>query len=528
MTREDRGHFSPYVDSNPIEGTCIFQAEATERLPTWGLSGMFDLHERLSYAATRLPAQVYLWHKKEAVGYSQLREALGDLRSHCLPLAGRRVVLLLPDSLTAALLNVECFLQGATITPLSPFSPNAHVEYVLSTLKPHIVFTNEILHAKFRDTLRRCVCLIVNEGLGVPFQLTANQLPTDELREAGRAPVRAVFFTSGTTGKPKGVCLSEQNLLSAACINSTILRLDSSRRSLITVPLYDYYGMLQLYSHLLSGAGCIIGESGQFPKSAINAMRDHCTTDIVLVPFTLKSLLDFVGRSDAPRYRDVWQEIRCIASSSDVLTRALLSQTFALNEGVSIFNVYGLTEAGRATYREIRANSDRLNSIGRPSHSMEVFVDAPLGSAGEIVVRGPTVMLGYLQEIVDDRIRFTQVTEIRTGDDGYVGEDGEIRLLGRKDDLVSLHGVKIHLSEIEAPVLDLPGVMDTAAWLCKEELGGHKIFLDVVAEEDVVSEPMIRGCLRSRLPRMFLPHKINFVDRIKRTEIGGKIVRKRQ
>lgn len=484
---------------------------------------MFDLREALLEAAREFPASPYLRHRDACVTFSEVGPALAQIASQLPPLGGRRVIILLPDGLSAALLHLECFSQGATIVPLSPFAPAAHVQYVLDRVQADLVFMTPMLHAKFAGLLRKTVVVLVGSGNPMSLQVRC-ALP---LRDCGRqrSPVRAVFFTSGTTGKPKGVCLSESNLLSAAWINRTILGLDSSRRSLITVPMYDYYGVIQLYSHAVAKAACTFGESGQFPRSAFEAIDSQAISDIVLVPFTLKALLDYAQNSKCNECRETWRRVAYLTSSSDQLSPELLRRAFALNPGLAIVNVYGLTEAGRACYRVIRDGSSPGTSIGNPSPTMKVWVDAPVGQSGEIVISGSTVMLGYLQDIINEEIHFAAVTDVRTADEGYVGDDGEIHLLGRKDHLMSLHGVKLHPSEIEFPVNQLSGVRDSLAQLHQDGQGNKTIVLDVVADRGSVEQNQILDLLRERVPRLFLPQVINFVDAIPRTEIGGKLIR---
>jgi long-chain acyl-CoA synthetase len=275
----------------------------------------------------------------------------------------------------------------------------------------------------------------------------------------------------------------------------------------------------------MAKAACTFGESGQFPRSAFETIDSQAITDVVLVPFTLKALLDYAQNAKDNEYRQTWRRVAYVASSSDQLTPDLLRSAFTLNPGLAVVNVYGLTEAGRASYCVIRDGCNPGTSIGNPSPTMKVWVDAPAGQRGEIVISGPSVMLGYLQDIVDGEIHFAPVTEVRTADEGYIGDDGEIHLLGRKDHLMSVHGVKLHPSEIELLVNQLPGVRDSLAQLHEDGQGNKTIVLDVVADRGSVEQRQILDLLREHLPRLFLPQVINFVDAIPRTEIGGKLIR---
>jgi acyl-coenzyme A synthetase/AMP-(fatty) acid ligase len=482
------------------------------------------LDEMFAVRAHKQGDQLYLRHKKTGVTFREVIPILITLASQLPALVHLRVVILLPDSLNAAMLHLECFRKGATMIPLSPLVPPAHLAYIMKLLRPDIVFTTGILRTKFEYLLERAVVILVEDVFPPRFQI----VDSCSLRDGGdrRSPVRAILFTSGTTGSPKGVCLSESSLLGAAAINSTILALDRSRRSLVMVPLYDYYGMIQLYSHALSNATCTFGESGQFPKATFQVITTQAITDLVLVPFTLRAILDFVEACvEGAEYRQAWHSVKCVASSSDRLSVDLLRRTFALSPALRFVDVYGLTEAGRACFRVICSGSHFDDSIGQASPAMEVSVDAPAGETGEIVIRGKTVMLGYVQDIVDEQIHYSAVNEIRTGDEGYLGCDNEIHLLGRVDHQLNMYGEKLHPSEIELSVNKLPGVRDSLTWLDRDQEGRNKIVLSVVANEREVSKEQILKMLRERIPRIFLPEVISFVDSIERTEIGGKIIR---
>jgi len=487
--------------------------------------GMFDLRGALFEAAQEHPVSPFLQHKNACIPFAEGSPALARIALQLPSLSGLRVVILLADGLSAALLHLECFSQGATIVPLSPFSPASYVQYALDRVQPDLVLTTPLLHAKFSSLLNRTSVAVVGPGNPMSFEILG-KIPLRDL-ERPRSPVRAIFFTSGTTGEPKGVCLSENNLLSAAWINRTILGLDSSRRSLITVPLYDYYGCIQLYSHAMAKASCTIGESGQFPRSAFTVIDSQAITDIVLVPFTLKALLDYAQNSECDEARETFGKVAYVASSSDHLSPDLLKSAFLLNPGLTVVNVYGLTEAGRASYRLIVDGASFTTSIGIASPSMTVRVDALPGKTGEILISGPTVMLGYLQRIADEEIHFMPVTEVRTADEGFVDSGGEIHLLGRKDHLMSLHGMKLHPSEIEVLVNQVPGVKDSFAHLHQDARGNKAVVLDLVADQSSVTQNQILNLLRERVPRVFLPQVINFVEAISRTEIGGKLIRPR-
>jgi acyl-CoA synthetase (AMP-forming)/AMP-acid ligase II len=346
-------------------------------------------------------------------------------------------------------------------------------------------------------------------------------LPITSTREAEQ--IQLVLFTSGTTGTPKGVCLSQSNILAAAWMMVDFLSLEVNRRSLVTVPLYDYYGLIQIFGHVLAGASFVFGENIALPGGLFKRIANDQITDLVLVPYTLRQMLQIIGDQG----QHIMQKLEVITSSSDVLSDDILGRTFELNPRLRIFNIYGLTEAGRACYREITATTPSSKSIGRPSRGVEVQIDGNRDEPGEIVLRGPNVMEGYLQEVPSDRIAFLPCKEVRTGDLGYFDENGEIVLLGRSDHMMNLMGVKIHPNEIESIALGISGVQEAFAYVSVNLQGAPSVSLDVVLSDKRGDTNTIFTHMRNGLPRMFVPATINVVSQIRRTELGGKILRKR-
>jgi len=332
--------------------------------------------------------------------------------------------------------------------------------------------------------------------------------------------VRTILFTSGSTGTPKGVCLSETNLLAAAAMMVEFLGLGPERTTVITPPLYDYYGYIQSFAHAMAGAGCVIGESAALPGSLVEAIKTNRATDLALVPYSLRQVLDAAERESS----DFLQTVRYITSSSDVLTAPLLARLFALAPHMIVYNIYGLTEAGRACSKRITADTPASSSIGVPSRGVEITIDGGRDRPGEIVIKGRNVA-SFLKEIRDDRVELIPNDRIHTGDLGYFDEAGEIVLVGRKDHMLNVMGEKLHPSEIESIALMVEGIEDAAARLEAGNNGSVRVVLDVVCGELGQRMGELKNMLRTHLPRTFVPAEIRSVPHIARTELGSKVKR---
>ena len=489
---------------------------------------MSALESILRRMASEFPDRLVVQCRDRRLSYGQLAGILESLAQNLGRVAGKRVVLLLPDGIPCYLWHLHLFLAGAVNVPISVQSSSSRIRELCERVQPHFIVTNTALRARHRAALETFPCITVKpDGIPVPWGFeyemsglacgagSQNQSASEEKND-----IRMIVFTSGSTGTPKGVCLSEGNLLSAAGMMVSFLSLAPPRKSLVTVPLYDYYGFIQIYGHILGQCGYILGETIGLPDQLVTRIRKEQVTDLVLVPHTLREILRVMD-SD---HRDVIAQLQFMTSSSDILTRDLLEQAFALNPALKVVNIYGLTEAGRACYKVFDRSSMETNCIGIPSPGVEIVLDGPEGNTGEIILRGPNVMLGYLQHIHDDRVVFSPCTEMRTGDLAYY-HNGELILLGRRDHMINVRGLKIHPVEIETIALRAPDVVDAYAHVSNVSDGEPSICLDVVLRNGTGDLEQVRTHMRKNLQPLFVPRQINIVPSIARTEIGSKIMR---
>ena len=469
--------------------------------------------------------------KRRLLTNYELRTALTVLRAELGGLRGVRVVLLLPDCLEAYLLYLYLFLEGAVLIPVSVQSVGARVQQICEKVQAELIITSKFLFCAHRTVLDVYPCLLIGSPAGVessPLQYEwAGRTASAKLagavfsegREAER--VRFIIFTSGSTGTPKGVCLTENNILSAADMMVQFLPLDAATLSMVTVPLYDYYGMIQVFGHILGRGAYVFGMNSSVPGPLLTAVRNLGCTDLVLVPHTPRVLLG----AHEPSVRFAFKTLRRLTSSSDMLTEELLEKLFCISPNVTLMNIYGLTEAGRACYRSIKSDTPFSKSVGVPSPGVEVDIRGGRADrVGEIIIRGPNVMIGYLERVEAGQIAFTPCNEMPTGDLGYLDANGEVILLGRRDHMINLMGMKIHPCEIEMAALKL-GVTDARAIVSDGGNDGRVIHLDVVCPASNVTAERLISSLRNSLPRVFVPKTVSFVETIQRTDVGAKIIR---
>ncbi len=258
-----------------------------------------------------------------------------------------------------------------------------------------------------------------------------------------------LLSTSGSTGSPKLVRLSHENLISNADAIAQYLDIDENDRAPTTLPMSYCYGLSVVHSHLRRGAGLILTDHSVVDDGFWELFLQHRGTSLAGVPYTF-DLLDRIGfdEMDLPDLRYVTQ-----AGGRLPPHRVQRYAQLGARRGWQLFVMYGATEAtARMSYLPAELALSRPNSIGRPvpggSFTIEPLADWPDQGTGELVYRGPNVMLGYAHSH-DDLALGRAVEEVHTGDIARCAADGLYEVIGRSGRFVKMYGLRIDLQRVE-------------------------------------------------------------------------------
>jgi long-chain acyl-CoA synthetase len=264
-----------------------------------------------------------------------------------------------------------------------------------------------------------------------------------------------LLSTSGTTGSPKLVRLSRDNLLANARSIASYLQLDHHERAISSLPFHYSYGLSVLHSHLYVGASMVVSAASVMRPELWQAMREHDCTSFAGVPYAYQ-IMRRVGfeKQELPRLRTLTQAGGKLPDNLTAYYRALMAA-----RGGRFVTMYGATEAtARMSYLPPERAADKPGSIGIaiPDGALRV-VDPVTGVAleqpfttGELVYSGPNVMLGYASSADELALGDTQHGELRTGDLGHRDEDGFFYVTGRLKRFAKVYGLRINLDEVEA------------------------------------------------------------------------------
>jgi acyl-coenzyme A synthetase/AMP-(fatty) acid ligase len=263
-----------------------------------------------------------------------------------------------------------------------------------------------------------------------------------------------LLSTSGSTGSPKLVRLSRTNLLSNAAAIAEYLEIRETDRAATTLPMSYSYGLSVIHSHLLQGAGLILTDHSVVDDAFWELFRRHRGTALAGVPYTFE-LLERVGPEalDLPHLRYVTQ-----AGGPMPPERVRRFADFGRRLGWDLFVMYGSTEAtARMAYLSPQLASSHPGAIGRPipggSFSIEPRDGWDDDEVGELVYRGPNVMMGHAHQPADLALGKT-VDALHTGDIARRGHDGLYEVIGRSSRFVKMYGLRIDLQHVEATLSD--------------------------------------------------------------------------
>jgi len=301
-------------------------------------------------------------------------------------------------------------------------------------------------------------------------------------RPAGRgAPVHpelaVLLSTSGSLGSPKLVRLSRAAVEANARAIAGALALGPGEVAVTSLPLHYSYGLSVLTSHLVAGATVIVTEDGVVTDPFWRACRDHGATSLAGVPYTYQMLRRIdLARVAPPSLRTLTQAGGALDPASVRHFHAL-----ALGRGGGLYVMYGQTEAtARIAVLSPSELPARAGSVGRAVAGGAITIDAggrvaAAGEVGEIVYRGPNVMMGYAEQR-DDLARGDDLGgELRTGDRGFVDAAGYLWITGRSSRIAKVFGQRLDLDELEAV---LRGVAGTAAVAAIAGQSGVRVFVE--------------------------------------------------
>jgi fatty-acyl-CoA synthase len=409
-----------------------------------------------------------------------------------------------------------CARLGAMLAPLNwRLAPPEHAQ-VLASCPPRVLFIEPAFAEHARD-------------IGSPFEATPVEALDAALNDAPRQLPAAVgdedsgillCFTSGSTGAPKGVVLTQRALFWNA-VNSTHMHdLTSADRVLTTLPLF-HVGGLNIQTTPALHAGATVTLHARFdPEATFDAIERERTTLTVLVPAQFSAMMAL------PRWTTAdLSSLRVITTGSTIVTGDFVRK--ASERGVPVIQVYGATETCPiAAYVRAADARRKAGSAGVPALHCEVkVVDdhgalLPQGRDGEILVRGPNVASGYWNAPGETAATFADGW-YRSGDLGRFDEEGHLHVVARKKDVIISGGENIYPAEVEKVLLECAAIEEACVVGRPEPRWGEVVVAAVVLKpgERMSAADVVALC-DGRIARYKQPREVRFFDRLPKSSLG--------
>jgi O-succinylbenzoic acid--CoA ligase len=335
-----------------------------------------------------------------------------------------------------------------------------------------------------------------------------------------------VVFTSGTSGRPRAAILSRRALVAAARASEANLGWRDDDRWLLCMPLAHVGGLSIVLRCLLARRALVLAPEGRFaPREMAEQVARDRVTLVSLVPTMLWRLLEM-----EPPWRPP-DHLRAVLLGGAPADRRLLAR--AADRGVPVLTTYGLTEAcSQVTTQPLGTSNRGELGSGRPVRGVELRLvgedgdsDAPSGRSGTVEVRGATLFSGYLGSDSAPSSRswdpFTADGWLRTGDVGRLDEDGFLHVLGRRDEMITSGGEKVHPQAVEEALESHPGVARACVFAVDDEEWGQVVAATLVATDaGPPTGAELRDFVFRRLPPHERPRLFCWVDSLALTASG--------
>jgi long-chain acyl-CoA synthetase len=318
----------------------------------------------------------------------------------------------------------------------------------------------------------------------------------DAIDDAGRSgeDLACLFYTGGTTGRPKGVMLSHNNLMTNSLVAIANMSMTEATVHLHVSPLFHVAGGARLFSVTLAGGTHVVLPRFE-PRSFLQTLSQERATLTIIVPTMLNALLNAI-ESDPELARLDLSALELLTYGASPMPEPLLRRAMALLPHVSFMQGYGMTECSPTIsvlsphWHRYEGPDSKLRSAGRPVHAADVAIldgegkAVPHGVTGEVCVRGPLVMQGYWKapELTAETLREGW---LHTGDAGYLDADGFLFLVDRVKDMIVTGGENVYSAEVEAALYEHPGILECAVIGIPDATWGEAVLAVVVPKPDI-------------------------------------------
>jgi long-chain acyl-CoA synthetase len=468
-----------------------------------------------------------------AVVCEDRRRTYAELGERCRRLAGglRDRGLEKGDRVAVRALNSDRYLElflaipaaGLVLVPINSRLTGAEVQAILEDSRPRVLFTDQEFAGAEPD---------LEHVVRIPdgYDQLLEGAPEAELGDAvDENDLAALFYTSGTTGAPKGAMHTHRSLLSSAQNFMSTWPFGPDTSWIICSPMFHTGGILGVLATVWHGGTHVILPAFK-PDLALDMIEREHVTHTLMVPTMLAAATD----EQLERPRDV-SSLRYLSHGASPIANKTLRRVHRAFPDAELLHVYGTTETTPIT--TLMRNEEQLldqpegSSCGKPAVGVDVRIldsegrEAPLGIVGELVIRSPSVMLAYWQKP-------TETAEVLrdgwywSGDLGYCDSHSNIFLVDRAKDMIVTGGENVYSAEVEGALFDHPDVLEAVVFAIPDEQWGEAVHAVVVPRKSGLTGGALIAHCRERIAAYKVPKQIEIRDASLPKSAAGKILKR--
>ena len=461
----------------------------------------------------------------DSYSYADVKRESARLANYLIALGARpgdRVTVQVEKSPRVLCLYLACLRAGLVYHPLNTAYQASELTYFLGDARPRIVVCAGHSAALFESLAGgagvETVCTLEADGSGSLSAGAAECPSAFETVVCGPGDQAALLYSSGTTGRPKGIMLTHANLASNGLSLVKIWGFTPADVLLHALPVFHVHGLfVAINCVLLSGARMLWLD--KFDAAEVTAVLPRCSVMMGVPTYYTRLLAE-------PAFgRESCEHMRLFISGS----APLLAETFRefqQRTGHTILERYGMSETGMNTSNPLHGER-RAGTVGLPLPDVELrVVDAsgqqlPPGEAGDLQVRGPNVFPGYWQMPEKTREDFTDDGFFNTGDKACQAPDGYVSIVGRAKDMIICGGLNVYPKEIEQALDGIEGVSESAVIGVPHADFGEAVVAVIVPEDGAtLDEADIIEFSREQMANFKVPKRIYFQTELPRNAMG--------
>lgn len=472
------------------------------------------MYDYLRKAVQQFPEKIAIKYKDVELSYSELDDVIKKIADECFADIERcniGIVVNSPMLFTMSLMAVSYL--GCVAVPIYAHTGKEKIKELVKQFSLEYV-----IFEKGYDVLNCEESTTVLSDLVIHKEVSVGKNHSDKNCEI-------ILLTSGTTGAPKGIMLSRDNIKSNVEAIGDYLRLTLNDKIFMVKNMNHSSSIIgELLVGLDNMCTIVFNSKVLTASSMVNSICDNNITVFFAVPTILREIILKHKQLNLEKIG----HLRIINFYGAPMSSQDIDKLVELLPNCNLIYSYGLTEASpRVTYIMGSDLLKKAGSSGRPIKNVKIEIsNKGIDNNGEIVVSGPNVMLGYYNDA--EKTRKTIVDgKLYTGDYGYIDEDGYLYVQGRKDNMIISAGKNIYPEEIEQVLQTAEGVKEVLVRNISDDKGVEKFIAYIVTDDIEPNMSSLFEVCKNRLENYKIPSKFVYVKELEKTP-SGKIVRKQQ